>query len=217
MAQLSTSPGDLAHAAKARVGVQWRRISRAHAKRALARIPAGSRVHLGCGDIKLDGWVNLDLGLKSQADLHIDLRGGLPARPGSLSRIYSEHLLEHLSLDDGQRMLNDCFASLRDDGVMRIAMPDLRSVVDSYLGQWRDQDWLDNPGYSHIDTAAHMLNVSFRYWGHQYLYDQEDLTLRLSSAGFSQIRRCAWGESDVPDLCKLERRPDSLLIVEASR
>jgi predicted SAM-dependent methyltransferase len=147
----------------------------------------------------------------------VDLRGGLPFSPGSVSRIYSEHLLEHLSLDNGQKLLNDCFSSLQDDGVLRIAMPDLRGVVGSYLGDWRQQDWLDNPGYSNIDTACHMMNVSFRNWGHQYLYDLEDLTLRLSAAGFTRIRSCRWGDSEFPDLCKLECRPDSLLIVEALR
>ncbi len=217
MAVLSRAPGDLTSVAKTRLAAHWRRLARAHARHALAKIPTGSRIHLGCGDVRLDGWVNLDLGLRSEADLHVDLRGGLPLRPRSVSRIYSEHLLEHLSLEDGQRLLGDCFCSLQDNGVMRIAMPDLRRLVDSYLGQWRDQDWLDNPGYSHIDTASHMMNVSFRYWGHQYLYDLEDLTLRISAAGFSQIRSRAWGESDFPDLCKLERRPDSLLIVEAYR
>jgi predicted SAM-dependent methyltransferase len=217
MAQLSTSAGQFAMAARTRAGLHWRRIARVHATRALARIPSGARIHMGCGEIKLEGWINLDLGRRTEADLRIDLRGGLPLRPQSVARIYSEHVLEHLSIEDGQTLLTDCFNALEPDGVMRIAMPDLKSLVEAYLGNWRDQEWLDNPGYSHIDSASRMLNAGFRYWGHRYLYDQEDLSLRLSTAGFSQIRRCDWGESDFPDLCKLERRPDSLLIVEAYR
>ena len=53
-------------------------------------------------------------------------------------------------------------------------------------GNWRRQ-WLDDPVYAHIDTAAHMMNASFRMSGHEYLYDLEDLTLRLTTAGFSRF------------------------------
>jgi predicted SAM-dependent methyltransferase len=176
MAQLSISPGQLAIAAKTRLSINWRRIARVHATRALATIPSGARIHLGCGDIKLEGWINLDVGRRSEADIRVDLRGGLPLRPQSVSRIYSEHLLEHLCVEDGQTLLTDCFNALEPGGVMRIAMPDLKHLVDAYLGDWHDQEWLDNPGYSHIDSASRMLNAGFRYCGHRYLRPRGPLT-----------------------------------------
>jgi predicted SAM-dependent methyltransferase len=219
MAQLTRSPAQFARFASALGAAQWRRVVRAHSSHALstALVGDGAWIHLGCGPVRLEGWVNIDLNRASEADVRIDLRGGLPLQPETVSRIYSEHVLEHLSLEDGQRLLEDCFTALQPEGVIRIAMPDLRRLVESYLGDWRNQAWLDDPVYEDIDTPSRMMNVSFRSWGHRYLYDLEDLTLRLTTAGFSKIRTCSWGVSDIPELSKLERRPDSFLIVEACK
>ena len=40
--------------------------------------------------------------------------------------------------------------------------------------------------------------------GHQYLYDFEELALRLREAGFGDVRRLPLGESDDPALRDLE-------------
>jgi predicted SAM-dependent methyltransferase len=94
-------------------------------------------------------------------------------------------------------------------------MPDLASLVDRYENGWRDQEWLKDPVYASIDTAANMLNYALRSWGHLYVYDFDDLQTRLLEAGFSKIERVGWGESEHEELRGLERRPDSLLVVEA--
>jgi predicted SAM-dependent methyltransferase len=219
MARTGVSPGRVVRFASSRAAVQWRRLARLHGSRALAaaNIAHGARIHVGCGSVRFDEWVNVDLERSSAADVLVDLRGGLPLKPMSVSRIYSEHVLEHFSLEDGRVLLGDFHNALEDGGVARIAMPDLANLVSAYLGDWRSQDWLEDPVYSDIGTASQMLNVGFRSWGHRYLYDFDDLTLRLSAAGFSDVRRCEWGKSEYPDLGGLERRQDSMLIVEATR
>jgi predicted SAM-dependent methyltransferase len=219
VARTRISPGRVVRFAGTRAARHWRRLARIHGARALgaANIASGARIHVGCGLVRFDGWVNLDLERGSRPDVLIDLRGGLPLKPKSVSRIYSEHVLEHFSLADGRVLIRDFRDSLEDGGVARIAMPDLAHLVSAYLGDWRDQHWLEEPEYAEIDTASQMLNVGFRSWGHKYLYDFDDLALRLSAEGFSQVRRCEWGKSEHPDLVGLERRPDSMLIVEATR
>jgi predicted SAM-dependent methyltransferase len=209
----------VSNAASTLAASRWKQIVRARSARSIAgaRIEQGAQIHLGCGPVRLEGWLNIDRDRQSDADLYIDLRGGLPLTPDSVARIYSEHVLEHFSMEDGQALLNDCFDALQPGGILRIAMPDLKNLVTAYLGDWQGQDWIRHPGFSDIDTAAHMLNVGFRSWGHLYLYDLQDLTLRLAHAGFSHVETCGWGESDCPALRNLERRPDSLLIVEATR
>mgnify|MGYP003793632747 CR=1 FL=1 len=100
---------------------------------------------------------------------------------------------------------------------MRVAMPSLDDLIKkSYEGNWREQDWLTWPKYQHIKTRAEMLNISFREWGHQWLYDREELHRRLQEAGFTKIKDVEWGVSDWPELCGLETRLDSGLICEAS-
>jgi predicted SAM-dependent methyltransferase len=173
------------------------------------------RLHLGCGPNRLDGWINVDIEPAYEPDVVHDLSEGLPAERGSVDLVYSEHFFEHIPLDAGRRLLAHCFRALRPGGRVRIAMPDLAAVVEAYRGDWRDQEWLKDPAYSSIDTACHMLNFGLREWGHQYVYDADDLRLRLEQAGFVDIVRCPWNESAHPDLRGLETRPDSRLIMEA--
>ncbi|MFI5207904.1 MAG: class I SAM-dependent methyltransferase [Gemmatimonadales bacterium] len=183
----------------------------------LRRLPRhGLKLHLGCGTVRLEGWVNVDIET-SQADLTLDITRGLPLPDGAARLIYHEHVMEHITVDEAKACLRDWFRLLEPGGVLRIATPDLAYVVERYRGDWRDQAWLKLPEYAFIRTRAEMLNTSLRWWGHQYLYDEEELRRRMNDAGFATIRRCALGESPVAELARLETREDSQLILEGVR
>lgn len=62
-----------------------------------------------------------------------------------------------------------------------------------------------------------MINISFYWWGHKYLYNEEDLKNQLTRAGFRKILRCEWNKSNHVRLCNLETRKDSRLIMEAEK
>jgi predicted SAM-dependent methyltransferase len=183
----------------------------------LRRLPArGLKLHLGCGTVRLDGWVNIDRQAPG-ADLRLDITSGLPFRAGAARLIYHEHVMEHITAEEGVFCLGDWFRALEPGGVLRVATPDLEYLVQRYGRDWKDQEWLRLPEYRFIRTRAEMLNISMRRWGHQYLYDGEELERRMREAGFVAMRRCGYGESEVPELAGLETRPDSQLILEAVR
>jgi predicted SAM-dependent methyltransferase len=97
-------------------------------------------------------------------------------------------------------------------------MPSLDFLLERLCaGRWREQDWLTWPDHQFIQTRAEMVNIFFRWWGHEWIYDAEEFHRRLKEAGFTDIRDVAWGESEVPELRKRETRKDSLLICEAVR
>ena len=62
-----------------------------------------------------------------------------------------------------------------------------------------------------------MLNVAFRWWGHQHLYDREELTRVLSEAGFERVEFVERMQSKHEDLRDLETRLDSKLVAEATK
>jgi predicted SAM-dependent methyltransferase len=189
----------------------------------LRRFPTrGLKLHLGCGTVRLDGWVNIDLPSRAKEpevrpDLTLDVRRPLPFADGSARLVYHEHLMEHLTLDEGRRCLDDWLRVLEPGGVLRIATPDLEYLVERYRGDWRDQAWLRQSEYAFIHTRGEMLNVAMRWWDHRYVYDGEELERRMRDAGFASIRRCALGQSTVPELAGLETRADSMLILEGVR
>lgn len=177
------------------------------------------RLHLGCGNVRLEKWINIDADTKlTSADVHWDLRCGIPFADGSCEFIYCEHFLEHLHPHEGVVFLRECHRALRTNGILRVAMPSLENIVKKYCQEdWRDQDWLKRPEYLHIRTRAEMLNIAFRWWGHQWLYDREELHRRLQDVGFQRIVDEEWGKSCQEGLTSLESRKDSLLICEATK
>jgi predicted SAM-dependent methyltransferase len=177
------------------------------------------KLHAGCGTVRLSGWVNVDTqSFEGSVDVVWNFSHPFPAQDASCSHIYNEHLLEHLTVEQGVEFLRDCRRLLESGGVLRIAMPSLEYLVSRYFaGNWRDQAWLSYPENQSISTGAEMLNAAFRWWGHQWLYDSVELRRRLLEAGFLEVHQVPAGQSSHSDLKNLERRPDSHLVFEAIR
>ena len=170
---------------------------------------------MGCGKNRFKGWINADIHPKS--DLIIFLQKKLPFKANSLKRIYSEHVLEHVSYDLGVFFLKEAYRSLQQGGVIRIAMPDLDTLIDGYQNDWRKFDWISWPDFSFIKTRAEMINIAFRWWGHQHLYNKEELARALIEAGFTTFNFVERNQGNFEDLRGLETRLDSTLIVEAEK
>lgn len=192
-------------------------LKRRRLRRRFASQHGNIRLHLGCGKVRFEGWVNIDADpTLTTVDLLWDLRNGIPFEDSTCQLIYCEHMLEHMAAEDGDRFLRECQRALAPGGVIRIAMPSLDVIIEKLCqGNWRDQDWLTWPEYQFVQTRAEMLNIAFRWWGHEWLYDREELHRRLNGAGFSRIVDASWGESANPELRSRETRQDSLLICEA--
>ncbi len=192
-------------------------LRRRRARRAIAAFPRPLLLHVGCGDNHFPGWAHLDMNpLLPHVDALWNSGDGLPCEAGSCRLIYSEHFLEHITAREGLDFLRECRRALRTGGVVRIAMPDLRESVQHYYeNQWREQPWLKKHGYDWIQTGAEYLNIAMREWGHQWLYDHEELHRRMHEAGFVTVRDAEWGKSVEPELCNRETRQESILICEA--
>jgi SAM-dependent methyltransferase len=93
---------------------------------------SGLRLHLGCGDTRKPGWVNIDT---HRGDLTLDLRMPLPFRDGSCAAIYSEHFLEHVDYPDATlRLLGECRRVLQPGGLFDIGVPDTEWPLLEYAG-----------------------------------------------------------------------------------
>ncbi len=204
----------------------WRllqRLSRerraAYARRCLTGRALPYKVNAGSGTTPVAGWVNIDLDPQAPGvDVCWDLAQSIPVPDASCEVIYSEHMLEHLTVEQGLQFLRECHRALQVGGVVRIAMPSLDDFIDKCAtGRWREQLWLQEPQLQFIESRAEMANILFRWWGHQWIYDREELHRRFREAGFTVMRDVAWGHSEVADLCHRETRQHSLLIAEAVR
>jgi predicted SAM-dependent methyltransferase len=167
------------------------------ARSASASPHAPLRLHVGCGQEALAGWVNIDNKQLPGVDRVLDVTRGLPFQ--NASAIYAEHFLEHLSLDAGLAFLAECRRALSDTGILRLSTPNLDWV---YLTHYRVGSWADD-GQSLTDCLQ--LNRAFHGWGHQFLYNRVMLAGALRAAGFDRVEFQRYGESDVSELKGLER------------
>jgi predicted SAM-dependent methyltransferase len=189
-------------------------VHRYRRQRAQRQLKGQTQLHLGCGGNILKGWANIDRQDKEQI-IHWDLTTSLPLEPESISLIFSEHFIEHISLKQAARLFADCHRALQPEGLIRVSTPNLRTLVDEYLagktGDWHDVGW--SPA-----TPCQMVNEGLHLWGHQFVYDFAELKQLLESAGFREVQAVRRHDSTTPALRGLERRPDhGDLIVEARK
>lgn len=199
------------------------------------------KLHLGCGKNVLDGWLNTDACRPmGQSTVPVLGRGGRGVRYLDAARrfpfgnefrfdyVFSEHLIEHLSLALGIAMLEECFRILKPGGKIRITTPDLRFVIgicreDKSAIEKEYVDWVADglalpPRLRSVPSDTIVVNRFMRGWGHQFIYDEKTLSLALLSAGFSGVTRCELNESDDDALRGIEyesRLPHGYLALES--
>ena len=173
------------------------------------------KLHLGCGYHRLDGWMNIDLFETPMTDVLWNIMNPLPIEDNACRFIFHEHVLEHFNVNQGLFLLKECYRLLEPGGVLRVAMPGLNQILENCAtGQWKD---ISGGHMPETRTRAEYINVCFRNWGHQWIYDQEELSLKLNLAGFTTIYPEKWGESQYTELAGIEYRDinSSTLICEA--
>lgn len=81
-----------------------------------------TKLHLGCGDDRRDGWVNVDVRSDSAADMLVDLdRTPWPWADDSVQTIVAEHVFEHL--EHLTAALHECARILEPGGHLHVTWP----------------------------------------------------------------------------------------------
>jgi predicted SAM-dependent methyltransferase len=136
-------------------------------------------LHLGCGNVRLPGFVNIDSRHLPAVDRVDNIRHLRSVPDGSVDLVYCSHVLEHFSRWDYPQVLATWHRVLRRGGVLRVAVPDFRAIVNRY-----------------IDTHDLPDLIGLLYGGqdypenhHHYAWDIASLTHDLTAVGFTNVRR----------------------------
>jgi SAM-dependent methyltransferase len=125
-------------------------------------------LNLGCGSTFHSAWRNLDVNPLSEEIEHWEAKQGVPFKSGSVDFVYHSHLLEHLVVEDGQILLEECFRVLKPKGILRVVVPDLEGICKAYLS-----------AISRIDKGDDSAKMDAE-WMRLEIYDQ---TIRKKSGG----------------------------------
>jgi predicted SAM-dependent methyltransferase len=158
---------------------------------------------LGCGPAALADWVNVDIARGPRVDVVWDLRQGLPFPDESCSAIFSEHVIEHLSKEDAEKLLKECRRVLQTGGVLRLSTPDAERFLRSYAG---DRKFLAHPEFPReVDTPLDRINMMMREDGqHLWVYDSSSLLLLLRRVGFASAVEQPFGISQHPRMQNID-------------
>jgi predicted SAM-dependent methyltransferase len=211
----------------------------------MGNLPPSAKVHLGCGSYTPPGWINVDGSwnawiskypfiktifkkirvIPSQIteatyDKNIlihDVKNPLPFEDNSVKAIYSSHLLEHLYLSEAKSLLRDCYRILVKGGIIRMVVPDLKSLAKEYLSH--DNSPSPEPRADILNRklllrgeAPPAGNITYKLYNllkdfhsHKWMYDAESLIYHLQEAGFLDVKNCAFQESLIEDIEVIEK------------
>jgi len=139
----------------------YRRLRRANDVRKLREKIQSTRplkVVIGSGGTSFDGWITTDVHL---LDITNQRDWQQLFKPGSIDRLLSEHVLEHLSEAECRIALAECYRYLKPGALFRVAVPD---------GYRRDPDYV--------------AEVAPPRDGHKVLFTVDNFVPLLESVGF---------------------------------
>jgi len=79
------------------------------------------RLHLGCGNNYIKGWVNVDSDKNVKADIHRDLEKGLPFGDNTVKEVFSKYMVEHIK--DDVFLMNEIYRVCKNKARVHIIVP----------------------------------------------------------------------------------------------
>lgn len=145
-----------------------------------------------------------------QPEVQLDLRYPLNCPSNSVDGVYTSHTIEHLLPHEAVNLLKEIFRVLKADRWLRIVVPDVRIVVDYYVGK--------NNRFEFSTGCEAIMHIT-QNWGHRSSWDEEFLSRILASVGFVNIKKVEYGiEGHDSRLIKeSESRKFESLVMEAQK
>lgn len=146
------------------------------------------KLHLGCGDRYIEGFVHIDINDSPHIDHQSDLMS-LPFLSDNIaSVIYSSHTLEYFDRDEVGHVLREWRRILCPGGVLRIAVPDFAAIVEIYH---RFSD-IEHRGILGPLYGKWPIGLGGQHVYHKTAYDYKSLETTLTASGFKEIKRFDW-------------------------
>jgi hypothetical protein len=140
------------------------------------------KLHLGCGNKHIDGFINIDARKTDEADEIDDVKILKKYETDSVELIYASHILEHITRIEYTGVLSRWYNILSPDGILRIAVPDIEQVFKHYE-QYKDLRILRG-----FLWGGQTYGFNYHYCGWDFATLKED----LEKIGFKNVKRYDW-------------------------
>lgn len=144
------------------------------------------KLHLGCGRRFIPGFIHIDAVDYPHVD-HVATIDNLSfIQDGTVDLIYNCHVLEHFKRREVERVLREWLRVLKPRGVLRVSVPDFAALCEVYQR------------YQKLDLVIGALfgRQDYLYNIHYNVFDFAALSDQLEGAGFTDVRRYDWRETE---------------------
>lgn len=149
------------------------------------------KLNLGCGDTSIPGFINIDSNPNSAgANIFMDLDEVCNFfEKNSIDLIYASHVFEYYDWKKGLDFLKKLFKLLKPNGIIRLAVPNFRVLVELYISGTLKLNRIIGPLYGRW-------KITKGYIYHKTTYDYETLYNQLEEAGFINIQWWDWRKTE---------------------
>jgi predicted SAM-dependent methyltransferase len=182
------------------------------------------KLQLGSHSTVIPGWLSSDIIPIGKDCIYLDATKKFPFKNNQWDYIYCEHMIEHISWEEGCNMLSESFRILKPGGKIRLATPNLEVFTDMYVNgsdgiSKEYMIWMTDRFMKGVDIykPIFVLNTIFRNWYHKFLYDEELLTVALNKAGFVDVKRVEYGQSNDENYKNLEQHGKNMGKVDMAK
>lgn len=179
--------------------------------------PDFTGLHIGAGGNIIQGWFNTDLEPQGNNVFYLDASKKFPIPDNTFDYIFSEHIFEHLTIEQQINMLTESYRILKIGGKTRIATPNFDFIMSIF--NTNDPDTIDYIKWNAaaflstykkffgagIEKDVFVINNFFHDWGHQFIHNPYSLTLFLEKSSFKDIQQCKVGQSTEINFQNLEK------------
>ncbi len=144
------------------------------------------KLHLGCGDKYIPGFVHVDVVDYPHVDHRMPVNTLTFAQDNSVELIYASHVLEHFGRHEIDQVLREWFRVLREGGILRVAVPDFEALALRY------QETGDLEELVGLACGGQRNPYDF----HKMIFDEKLLRERLRLAGFSSVSKYDWTNTE---------------------
>lgn len=136
-----------------------------------------AKIHLGCGQKRLPGFINIDSRPSEGTDIICDMTS-LPFEENTLEIVYMCHSLEHIPLYEVQPFLSKIYSLLCPSGKIYISVPDFQALASLYLAN-----------ITPLSMIVRAIHGGQEYSGNTHFmsYDYKMLSSFLYDVGFKDV------------------------------
>ncbi|HIH31567.1 TPA: methyltransferase domain-containing protein [Candidatus Woesearchaeota archaeon] len=147
----------------------------------------GLKIHVGCGNSYLQGYLNIDVLEQSAADVVCDAKT-IDFKKNSVSEVLMYHFIEHIDKFEAEKMLEKIYGWLRPEGALIIECPDVVKVARLVIKNKRNIVELETGPHGfrgfYGEPVKNMTNWDYHKWG----YSEFTLQTKLKKLNFSKVK-----------------------------